>query len=93
VAPRGILIFQLLSGVAAAVSQAFPGGVWTLVEVVDTRVRNGHVYLEISKRDASGVVVAKASAAIWANTASRILLEFENATGVLATVNRAHQAV
>ncbi|MFI8619263.1 exodeoxyribonuclease VII large subunit [Acidovorax sp. NPDC077693] len=80
-APRGIPLSQLLSGVAAAVSQAFRAGVWTLVEVVDTRVRNGHVYLEISERDARGVVVAKASAAIWANTASRILPEFENATG------------
>ena len=80
-APRGIPLSQLLGGVAAAVSQAFRSGVWTLVEVVDTRVRNGHVYLEISERDANGVVVAKASAAIWANTASRILPEFERATG------------
>ena len=79
--PRGIPLSQLLAGVAAAVSRAFRAGAWTLVEVVDTRVRNGHVYLEISERDANGVVVAKASAAIWANTASRILPEFENATG------------
>lgn len=78
---RGIPLSQLLGGVAAAVSQAFRAGVWTLVEVVDTRVRNGHVYLEISERDANGVVVAKASAAIWASTASRILPEFEKATG------------
>ena len=80
-APRGISLSQLLGGVAAAVSQAFRAGVWTLVEVVDTRVRNGHVYLEISERDGNGVVVAKASAAIWASTASRILPEFEKATG------------
>ena len=44
-------------------------------------MRNGHVYLEVSERDANGVVVAKASAAIWASTASRILPEFERATG------------
>ena len=79
-APRGIPLSQLLGGVAAAVSQAFRSGVWTLVEVVDTRVRNGHVYLEVSERDANGVVVAKASAAIWSSTASRILPEFERAT-------------
>ena len=79
--PRGIPLSQLLSGVASAVAQAFRAGVWTLVEVVDTRVRGGHVYLEVSERDANGVVVAKASAAIWANTASRILPEFEKATG------------
>lgn len=80
-APRGVPLSQLLNGVAAAVSQAFRAGVWTLVEVVDTRVRNGHVYLEISERDSAGVVVAKASAAIWSSTASRILPEFEKATG------------
>jgi len=79
--PRGISLSQLLSGVASAVAQAFRAGVWTLVEVVDTRVRGGHVYLEVSERDGNGVVVAKASAAIWANTASRILPEFEKATG------------
>lgn len=79
--PRGIPLSQLLGGVATAVSQAFRAGVWTLVEVVDTRVRNGHVYLEVSERDANGDVVAKASAAIWASTASRILPEFERATG------------
>lgn len=78
---RGIPLSQLLSGVASAVAQAFRAGVWTLVEVVDTRVRGGHVYLEVSERDRNGVVVAKASAAIWANTASRILPEFEKATG------------
>lgn len=80
-APRGIPLSQLLGGVAAAVSQVFRAGVWTLVEVVDTRVRNGHVYLEVSERDGNGVVVAKASAAIWASTANRILPEFERVTG------------
>jgi exodeoxyribonuclease VII large subunit len=79
--PRGIPLSQLLNGVASAVAQAFRAGVWTMVEVVDTRVRGGHVYLELSERDGNGVVVAKASAAIWANTASRILPEFEKATG------------
>ncbi len=79
--PRGIPLSQLLSGVASTVAQAFRAGIWTLVEVVDTRVRGGHVYLEVPERDSNGVVVAKASAAIWANTASRILPEFEKATG------------
>lgn len=78
---RGVPLSQLLQGVAAAVSQAFRTGMWTMVEVVDTRVRNGHVYLEVSERDASGVITAKANAVIWASTASQILPPFEAATG------------
>jgi exodeoxyribonuclease VII large subunit len=78
---KGVPLSQLLQGVSAAVSQAFKAGVWTLVEVVDTRVRNGHVYLEVSERDASGVITAKANAVIWSSTASQILPNFESATG------------
>ncbi|CAN7360088.1 exodeoxyribonuclease VII large subunit [Acidovorax sp. LjRoot129] len=78
---RGMPLSQLLQGVSAAVSQAFKAGVWTMIEVVDTRVRNGHVYLEVSERDASGVITAKATAVVWASTASQILPHFEAATG------------
>lgn len=41
---KGIPLSRLLNGVASAVAQAFSKGVWTLVEVVEARVR-GHVYL------------------------------------------------
>jgi exodeoxyribonuclease VII large subunit len=52
-----------------------------MVEVVEARPRNGHVYLELSERDASGSVLAKANAMIWATSANKILPEFEKATG------------
>lgn len=78
----GIPLSQLLSGVAHAVADAFAEGVWTLVEVVDTRIRNGHVYLEVSERDVHGVIAAKATAVIWASQAGRILPGFQQATGV-----------
>lgn len=78
---RGVPLSQLLQGVAGAVSQAFKSGVWTLVEAVDVRVRNGHVYLEVSERDSGGVITAKANAVIWASTAAQILPAFESATG------------
>lgn len=80
-AGKGVPLSQLLAGVAAAVAQAFAVGVWTLVEVVEARTRNGHVYLEVSERDAEGGVVAKANATIWARTANVILPAFEKATG------------
>ncbi len=81
VPPRGVTLSQLLVGVAQAVAKAYRAGVWTMVEVVDARLRGGHVYIEVSERDAGGGVAAKANAVIWANTASRILPEFERATG------------
>lgn len=78
---KGISLSQLLAGVAQAVAQAFRSGVWTVVEVVEARTKNGHVYLELSERNAEGNVLATARASIWANTASKILPEFERATG------------
>ncbi len=78
---KGISLSQLLTGVAQAVAQAFRSGVWTIVELVEARTKNGHVYLELSERNAEGNVLATARAIIWANTASKILPEFERATG------------
>ena len=78
---NGITLSQLLAGVAQAVAQSFKSAVWTIVEVVETRTRNGHVYLELSERTPDGNVLATARASIWANTASKILPEFERATG------------
>ncbi|MFW9596306.1 MAG: exodeoxyribonuclease VII large subunit, partial [Macromonas sp.] len=39
------------------------------------------MYLELSERDANGVITAKANATLWANRAERLLPEFERATG------------
>ena len=80
-AKPSVSLSHLLSGVAQAVAQAFSAGVWTRVEVVEARSRNGHVYLELAERDADGSVLAKANAAIWAGVAQKILPEFERATG------------
>lgn len=80
-APRGIQLSRLLQGVAKAVADAFSAGVWTTAEVLRASAKDGHVYLELSERDADGRVLAKANAAIWARTAERIVPEFERATG------------
>jgi exodeoxyribonuclease VII large subunit len=80
---KGIPLSRLLNGVAAAMAQAFASGVWTLVEVNEASVRNGQVYLELSERDSAGQPIARARAMIWAGTASRILPDFEKATGAV----------
>lgn len=78
---KGIRLAHLLQGVSAAVSGAYPAGVWTRLEVVDVSVRN-HVYLEVADRGADGRVLAKARAMIWSRVAQKILPEFEKATGM-----------
>jgi exodeoxyribonuclease VII large subunit len=80
-APRGVPLSRLLQGVAKAVADAYSTGVWTTAEVLRASGKDGHVYLELSERDADGRVLAKAQAAIWARTAERIVPEFERATG------------
>lgn len=79
--PKGVKLSQLLAGVAQAVAEAYRSGVWTMVDVVDARIKGGHVYLEVAERTADGEVTAKSMATIWASTAARILPEFERATG------------
>ena len=69
---QGVPLSRLLAGVANAVAAAYKAGVWTTVEVTGVNVRSGHVYLELSERDKSGTLVAKATGTIWANTANRI---------------------
>ena len=78
---KGIKLSSLLAGVAQAVSQAYATGVWVLVEVVELRVNNGHVFMGLSERDSAGTVLAKTSAVIWQGTANAILPAFERATG------------
>lgn len=80
---KGIPLSRLLSGVGAAVAQAYQARVWVIAEVVRASGRDGHVYLELSERDTEGHVVAKTQAAIWASTAARIVPQFERATGVI----------
>lgn len=78
---KGISLSQLLQGVEITVSGVFKEAIWTTVEVVDVRLGGGHVYLELSERDANGVITAKANATLWASRAERLLPEFERATG------------
>lgn len=78
---KSISLSQLLAGVAQAVAQAFRSGLWTMVEVVEARTKNGHVYLELSERNTEGHVLATARGIIWASTANKVLPEFERVTG------------
>lgn len=78
---KSVSLSQLLAGVSTAIARAFTDGQWTTAEVVQARLRNGHVYLELSERDPQGKVLAKANGMIWARQAQKILPQFEKATG------------
>ena len=80
---KGVSLATFMAGVARAVADAYKTGIWTRVEVVKADVRNGHVYLELAERDATGKVTAQARAMIWAATANSIIPPFEKATGVV----------
>lgn len=79
---RAVPLSRLLDQVSILVERGFSEPVWVVVEVVNARSHsNGHVYLELSERDADGRVLAKAAGVIWASTAARVLPRFESATG------------
>lgn len=81
VARRGRFLSELLGAVTEVVARTFRQGEWTVVDVVQVTVKK-HVFLEVSERDANGVVLAKASAMMWANVADEVLPAFEAATGM-----------
>lgn len=78
---QGIPLSQLLSQVRTVVSNSFARGVWVLVEVVQVRINNGHVYLELAEHGEQDEVRAQARGMIWAARAAHILPEFRQATG------------
>ena len=79
--PRGVPLSRLLTAVSRVVAGSFADPIWVTTEVVHVRLApQGHVYLELSERNAGGQLIAKASGMIWASTARSILPAFEQAT-------------
>ena len=55
---------------------------WVVAELSDVRTNNGHCYLELLEKDpATGAVLARMRAAIWANVFVRLNALFTAATG------------
>lgn len=80
---KGVSLTELLNGVKRAVEIAYQQGVWTRVEVIKSTVRGGHVYLELTERDARGQSMATARGMIWSSVANKVLPAFESATGMV----------
>lgn len=79
--PKGVPLSRLLSGVAAAVTQAYKSGVWTTAEVLQAREVRGNWFLELAERLPDGQVVAKSNAVIWSRNAPSLIASFQRETG------------
>lgn len=77
-------LFELNSLVKKTIQHSFSDTYWVRAEMSDVRINtsSGHCYLEfIEKNAASGQLIAKARASIWAKTFRMIKAYFESETG------------
>jgi exodeoxyribonuclease VII large subunit len=55
---------------------------WVVAEIAEITDRNNsHIYLDLIEQDEAGQIIAKAKAAIWKGTRTKILDEFSKGTG------------
>ena len=74
-------LYDLLRALKEGVETLFPSSVWVRAEISSMQARaNGHCYMELCQSDDRGVI-AKARAAIWRSTYSRLAPAFQEATG------------
>lgn len=62
-------------------SDSYVQNVWITAETYDVRTSGGHCYLELVEKDATGRMVAKIRATIWASTYYKIYDDFLKKTG------------
>lgn len=78
--PAAISLLEFNNRITALVNNESVKNCWVTAETIDVRV-NGHCYLTLLQKNEAGNNVAKASAAIWASTFSRLDARFMAATG------------
>jgi len=81
--PESISLKDLLLAVRQELYRTFDSGYWIRAEISEIRENaNGHCYLELIEKDASGkLIVAKTKAAIWADTYRMLKPYFKEETG------------
>ena len=79
---ENISLLQLQEMIGEAVSENFPGAVWVRAEISELKHSRGHCYLTlVEKEEGSALVVAKASAIIWASSFRLLGPYFETTAG------------
>lgn len=72
---------QLSREISARLSAPELRGVWIVAETSDVATRSGHCYMELLEKAENGVTLAKARAAVWASTWSKLSSLFRLETG------------
>lgn len=79
---QAVTLLELNRLIGRLVSVPQTQDVWVTAELSDVRVSRGHCYMELLQKDESGAnTLAKARAAIWANTFIGLRSRFYAATG------------
>ena len=79
---RGITLSRLTRMVGQALASAPLQNVWVVAELSDLRLNHGHCYMELMEKDpATGSIMARMRAAIWASNFPSINATFMAATG------------
>ena len=80
--PGALTLRQLAALVGRSLAVPALQSRWVVAELSDVRTNNGHCYLELLEKDpATGAVLARMRAAIWANVFVRLNALFTAATG------------
>lgn len=78
---QAITLSQFNRRIVDAMATPALRSVWVTAETVDVRVSNGHMYMELIEKDATGATMARIGASIWASNLARLSAEFFAATG------------
>ncbi len=79
--PAAISLLEFNNRISALVNNGAVKNCWVTAETTDVRVSRGHCYLSLLQKTETGVIVAKVSAAIWANIYAHLDARFVAATG------------
>lgn len=80
---KAISLFELNQGIKKVIKENFSVPLWVIAEISELKEnRNGHCYLELIEKDASGISIkARSRAIIWAYTYRMLKPYFETTTG------------
>ena len=79
---EAITLYELSQRILRLISVPSTANQWVTAELSDVAYRNGHCYMELLQKDASGARnVAKARGIIWASEAHELRAKFYAATG------------
>lgn len=79
----GISLSSLLAQCGSVLKSAFPSPVWVRIEISQIKSSGGHLYLNaIERSEEGGNELAKTTAMVWKNNATKLVSKFTSVTGM-----------